>query len=530
MPVVKMPDGTNVSFPDDMPNDQIKGMIASKFPEAVPQQAATQSMPQSTALQTAGDVVASGASGAVRGTADLLGTPGTIGDALNSGMGWALKKGYQAVTGSDPSPGSFFAGSAIPSSVVGGDAMRGYASAATNGASDYQPKTTAGEYARTLGEFAPAAALGGLNPANMLRGAVLPAAASEGAGQATEGTALEPYARVAGAILGGGIGQATASAPKIAGQTAKDVLNEGGELYQAAKPVMQNTQINNQTFRKIATDLAAEAKDFGLVPGEHDALGGIINRALASAKTGTPSLQDVEILRRQLMNAGKNISNPSAAELSGRLVGKLDDAVETLGTGQIIGNAQDATQALDQIKEARQLWRTGRKSELIENAIEAGKNAASGPENGLRVEFRKLLNNKKLARNFSAEERAAIKTVANGNLASNAARLAGTFGVSLDGGRNGLGAFLGGAGGMAAGGPAGALATAAVGTGARSLARKMTGEAANVVDQMVKAGPNAQAVFNQLTRQAGTANKTAILKAYVQSLSAAQVPSGIPSR
>ena len=33
MPVVRMPDGTQVQFPDDMAPDQIKGMIASKFPE-----------------------------------------------------------------------------------------------------------------------------------------------------------------------------------------------------------------------------------------------------------------------------------------------------------------------------------------------------------------------------------------------------------------------------------------------------------------------------------------------------------------
>jgi hypothetical protein len=33
MPIVAMPDGTNVSFPDDMPKRQIAGLIASKFPK-----------------------------------------------------------------------------------------------------------------------------------------------------------------------------------------------------------------------------------------------------------------------------------------------------------------------------------------------------------------------------------------------------------------------------------------------------------------------------------------------------------------
>jgi len=41
MPLVTMPDGANVQFPDDMPPDQIRSMIASKFPEvATPRQPA----------------------------------------------------------------------------------------------------------------------------------------------------------------------------------------------------------------------------------------------------------------------------------------------------------------------------------------------------------------------------------------------------------------------------------------------------------------------------------------------------------
>lgn len=34
MPIVTMPDGTNVQFPDEMPKEQIRDLIASKFPEA----------------------------------------------------------------------------------------------------------------------------------------------------------------------------------------------------------------------------------------------------------------------------------------------------------------------------------------------------------------------------------------------------------------------------------------------------------------------------------------------------------------
>lgn len=37
MPIVEMPNGDRVEFPDDMPKEQIRSMIAKKFPDAVPQ-------------------------------------------------------------------------------------------------------------------------------------------------------------------------------------------------------------------------------------------------------------------------------------------------------------------------------------------------------------------------------------------------------------------------------------------------------------------------------------------------------------
>ena len=51
MPIVKMPDGTQVRFPDDMPREQIRDMIASKFPDA-----AQKAQPQASADGTYGQV------------------------------------------------------------------------------------------------------------------------------------------------------------------------------------------------------------------------------------------------------------------------------------------------------------------------------------------------------------------------------------------------------------------------------------------------------------------------------------------
>lgn len=66
----------------------------------------------------------------------------------------------------------------------------------------YEPKSTMGEYARTAGEMLPGALGGGGLAARAARVAV-PTALSETAGQLTKGTDAEPYARAAGAVVGG---------------------------------------------------------------------------------------------------------------------------------------------------------------------------------------------------------------------------------------------------------------------------------------------------------------------------------------
>lgn len=98
----------------------------------------------------------------------------------------------------------------------------------------YEPQTMAGEYARTVGQFAPAAATG---PGGIGRRAVmqvlLPALTSETAGQLTKDTAMEPYARIAGA-LGGAmlpeVGRRIASPLPISASRQKmvDVLSKEG--------------------------------------------------------------------------------------------------------------------------------------------------------------------------------------------------------------------------------------------------------------------------------------------------------------
>src|SRR6202789_4451871 len=175
------------------------------------------SAPAARSATTAGDVGRSINSGLNRGADALLGRPG---DAWN-GLRYLANKalGYD-----DP------INDVLPTSESLRKRREG------NVGPDYQPETTPGKYAQTIGEFVPGAALApeeGLGKAIGKYG-VVPGAASEAAGQATEGTPLEPYARTAAAVAGG-LAPAAAARAGQAGRSFLEPFTEEGRQNVAAR-------------------------------------------------------------------------------------------------------------------------------------------------------------------------------------------------------------------------------------------------------------------------------------------------------
>lgn len=137
---------------------------------------------------TAADMAKSLGAGLARGGAELVGLPGTLQDLAMAGAGKAGLLNEDAMQYGAQSD-------------LSGSNLRGLLSGATGGATEYEPTTTAGEYMGTVGEFLPGAAVGGGGAKALLQYGVIPALASESAGQLTEGTAAEPYARTGAALL-----------------------------------------------------------------------------------------------------------------------------------------------------------------------------------------------------------------------------------------------------------------------------------------------------------------------------------------
>lgn len=176
-------------------------------------------------VSTIGDMAKSAGVGVAKGAIGLAGLPGDLAELGARGIDRATrfigdKLGVETAKREDR-----------PATYGSADITKGVEGVTGE---FYKPKTTAGHYAETVGEFAPGI-LGG--PAGLARRAITqvaaPGIASEAAGQASKGTSAEPYMRVAGALAGGvapsAIGRAITPAPSSeARQRLVDILNQEG--------------------------------------------------------------------------------------------------------------------------------------------------------------------------------------------------------------------------------------------------------------------------------------------------------------
>lgn len=191
---VELFDGTILEFPEGTSPDVIDRVAKQET------QTRRQSMLDekvSTATETAADVGKSLASGISRGVTGMLDIPNMAFDLATRGAA----AGLEATGLASPE----FAEALRQQSargISGAGTARQLAAEVTGGATEYEPQTTPGQYAGTVGEFLPGAAIGGAGGMGraLLQYGVLPGLASEAAGQATEGTSYEMPARIAASI------------------------------------------------------------------------------------------------------------------------------------------------------------------------------------------------------------------------------------------------------------------------------------------------------------------------------------------
>lgn len=297
--------------------------------------------------------------------------------------------------------------------------------------SQYVAPGAAGKFISTAGEFAGGA--GGLSGAGqMLRYGVIPGLASEAAGQATEGTALEPYARMAGAFF----------AP-IALGTANKTLSA---MFKRAseRPSVQTL--------KDAKSAAYKAVDQSGIRLPASVADDIASRASAAASSRN-YVPDVD---KQTFASLKILENQSGKQLT---IGELDnirqglskrysaakDEVAILDMIDIIDDAiQSAPGGGELMSAARIANSRFKKSELIDNAFTkaADQTQAAGTGGNIVNKYRQavsnIINNPNQAKFFSPDEINFMREFVRGTPTENMMRLIGK--LSPD--SSGLMAFL----------------------------------------------------------------------------------------
>lgn len=401
--------------PIDMSRDPLPGEVPGVTATQAPQEAPYQPTPWN---QIAEDAASSAISGGIKGGVALAGAPADIGALLPNvptanPLIEGAKAAYQIL------PGSQAIGDWVKSKI---------------GDYNYKPKTGAGEIIQPVFEYGVGGgglgAEGGLAKQGVQ--AVLPGLGAE-AGKLVGGTPGE----IAGAVLashGAGAKPKLPEAPAVTAAdraaSALDMVNSPGteavkrvsqEAYKKAEAAGVN--IAPTQFNAFATSLNG-AKDLRGA-SQYPSLMGVIKQIqdevspmakMTGFKQPALSLERFDELRKQVTPIAMKSPDPNERRLAGNLINRMDDFFDSTvrPSNPAAGEAIDA---------ARSNWRIYRKSEMIDQAMEAAKDKAgqysvSGNENAIRTKFRQLnqriIADKRTRALFTPDERKQIASISRG--------------------------------------------------------------------------------------------------------------------
>lgn len=329
---------------------------------------------------------------------------------LPSTLGGLMDAGFERLTGIDPNPAG-----GLPS--AGQLANRAYQEGVA-----YEPQTTLGEYGRTVGNYLPGIALGGT-----LTQMIAAGIASEGAGQATEGTKWEPWARALGGIAGG-IGAQAISNKTAKGSAVRKYIKDNSQtkpLRDEAKRLYEEGHNLGLKLKPAATSqlnqkLRVVANDEGLITPT----GKIIENAnVRQVFDLLDDFQSGSITTKQAMAVRKQIN---------ALAGSNDPALSRVGV--LFKREYDSwiDQFAPQFKQANELNRRAMLGDMMDKMEDLAEDRAaqfsqSGIDNAMRTEFSQL--NKRIIRGkekgLRPDQIEAVKAASQGTTASNSARMVG---------------------------------------------------------------------------------------------------------
>lgn len=178
---------------------------------------------------------------------------------------------------------------------------------------EYDPQYWTGKFGRTFGEFAPAVAAGPGRMGVKLASTAGAAGASEGAGQVTEGTVAEPFARLGGAVIGSLAGHRLTVRPTANDLVRRAIPNDLSE-YRALGP--------EAMVLDASPSMVGHAQGVAVTPGGQKDLivnalrtreAGRSNRLLADVDTAVGRGYDADLVKKQIDETAQKKAAPKYA-------------------------------------------------------------------------------------------------------------------------------------------------------------------------------------------------------------------------
>lgn len=345
----------------------------------------------------------------------------------------------------------------------------------------YEPQGALEQGAQTVGQFLPGMIGGPESLAVKFATRVAaPAAASEGAGALTKGTEAEPYARVAGALLGGAGASkfanmaAERSAIKAATPALADVKSEASNTYDALTSRNVATPLPQSSLDNLADDIRTTLNNKGIRPSNASSIHQAVDELRTPATTGAADVADLVAGRQSIKELlGKPDTNKAGAFVA---LQKIEREIEQSSPG-----------TMAQIREADKNWGAVKASEALDKKIARADLRAAGADSGMNVgnKIRQkvadlLLSNE--ARYLPAETKADLEKIVRGTWTQNGMRHV----ANLLGGGGGLGMLASGTAGYEAGGVPGAIAGAVTGRAFKIANNRSVAKQAEQVAQNIR--------------------------------------------
>ena len=392
-----------------------------------------QSLPASVQAR---DAAKSFGSGVIQGTAALLGTVGDMQDLAGEGASFIAGKfgaspdtqqTVRNIVSKAPNPLTY--GLRAPR----GQEVQAQVERVTGPM--YEPQTTAGRYARSVGQFAPNVVAG---PGGVIRkGAmtVIPAVASEFAGDLTEGTAAQPYAKAGTAVV---TALATGGKPNIAKLAAKNaparatIQAETDALFEQLRNA--GIKYDSNEFSRMATALERRLSHMGVHPKLSPNSSAILDDIKAMVANGaSPDFNDYQRLRMlagDVASSGNPMDKLSLRDA--KFAGEIKKALDGFADSASYVHNGTASNAKELFTKANALAARNIKARTFETAIEKARDQSSGFENGLRIQFRRLKNDTQFFKSLTPVEQRMVKEIVRGTTPQNLLAQFGRTGIAVD--------------------------------------------------------------------------------------------------